>query len=189
MKALIEACLFVASDPIIPSDVAGLFEVDADELTSAFDQLLAEYAGRDGGMKIVRVGGGYQMVTRPDLADSLARFLVWPGGKARLTRATLETMAIIAYRQPITLAEIESIRGVSADRAVRILLDRRLIHESGRKPTPGRPIIYETSPEFLHYFGMNSLAELPPLEDGDGLDGEREHVLHEVEAVVGLIEQ
>ena len=116
MKALLEACLFVASDPIVPVDVAKLFDADASELTRLLEELTEKYEARDGGVQIVRVGGGYQMATRPDLSEQLARFLAWPGGKARLTRASLETVAIVAYRQPVTIAEIEAVRGVSADR-------------------------------------------------------------------------
>ena len=153
--------------------------------------LLEEYEERDGGVRIVRVAGGFQMVTRPDLSDQIARFLAGPGGRARLSKPALETVAIVAYRQPVTTAEIEAVRGVNSDGVLRTLLDRKLIREAGRKQVPGRPILYATTQDFLHYFGLNAIDELPPLDEVEAIEGEkeREHVLHEVEAAVGLTEE
>jgi segregation and condensation protein B len=98
-------------------------------------------------------------------------------------------VAIVAYRQPVTMAEIEAIRGVSADGVMRTLMDRKLVREAGRKQVPGRPILYGTTPDFLHYFGLDSIEDLPALEDIVVAEPEREHVLHEVEAAVGLTEE
>lgn len=188
MKNLLEACLFVASEPVLPAETAKVFATDPEAVVRLLDELAAEYEARGGGMRIARVGGGYQMVTHPDLSEDLARFLAGPAGKPRLSRAALETVAIVAYRQPTTIAEIEAIRGVSAERPLHTLIDRKLIREAGRKPVPGRPILYETTPEFLHYFGLNALGDLPPMDEESGGEEEREHVLHEVEAAVGLTE-
>jgi segregation and condensation protein B len=167
MKDLIESCLFVSPDPVASSELAKIFELDVVEIEKILTSLLDEYEARGGGVKIVRVAGGYQMVTPRSLSGDIARFLAGPGGKGRLSKPALETAAIIAYRQPVTLAEVEAIRGVSSDGVLRTLIDRKLVKEAGRKQTLGRPILYATTDDFLCYFGLNDLADLPPVDLGE----------------------
>jgi segregation and condensation protein B len=188
MKDLIEACLFVSTEPVSSEDLAEIFDAEPMEVDMLCNTLLEEYEDRGGGMRVMRVAGGFQMVTRPDLSDRIARFLAGPSGRARLSKPALETVAIVAYRQPITTSEIEAIRGVNADGVLRTLLDRKLIKEAGRKQVPGRPILYSTTSDFLHYFGLDTLDDLPSLDEVVPIEDERDQVLHEVEAAVGLTE-
>jgi len=188
MKDLIEACLFISTEPVTAAELAKTFNADPIEIEIVCNTIVDEYEDRGGGVKLIRVAGGYQMVTRPDLADDIARFLAGPSGKARLSKPALETVAIVAYRQPVTMTEIEAIRGVSADGVMRTLMDRKLVREAGRKQVPGRPILYGTTADFLHYFGLDTLDDLPPLDEVVVGEPERELALHEVEAAVGLSE-
>lgn len=188
MKDLIEACLFISSEPVSSDELAKLFAWEPTEVDFLCNTLVEEYDDRGAGTRIVRVAGGYQMVTRADLSEQIARFLAGPNGRARLSKPALETVAIIAYRQPITTAEVEAIRGVNADGVLRTLVERKLVREVGRKAVPGRPILYATTPDFLHYFGLNSIEDLPALEEIVPLDGDREAAVHDVEAAVGLEE-
>jgi segregation and condensation protein B len=184
MKDLIESCLFVSSEPVTSAELSKIFETDPLEMESLLSVLLNEYEMRGGGVRIVRMAGGYQMTTRPDLSADIARFLAGPSGKGRLSKPALETAAIVAYRQPVTIAEIESIRGVSSDGVVHALLDRRLIKEAGRKQTPGRPILYATTDDFLCYFGLDKLDDLPPLDSQD--DESDEQSRKSIEAAIGM---
>lgn len=186
MKDLIEACLFLSTEPVSSNELAKIFGIDFNDVDMICNTLLEEYEERGGGICIVRVAGGFQMVTRPDLSEQIARFLAGPNGRARLSKPALETVAIVAYRQPITTAEIEAIRGVSADGVLRTLIERKLVREGGRKAVPGRPILYVTTPDFLHYFGLNTLEDLPALDEVVPLEEDRSAVLHEVETAVGL---
>ena len=188
MKDLIEACLFVSTEPVLSEDLARMFDAEPTEVDMLCNTLLDEYEDRGGGVRIARIAGGFQMVTLSGLSDQVARFLAGPGGRARLSKPALETAAIVAYRQPVTTAEIEAIRGVNADGVVRTLLDRKLIKEAGRKQVPGRPILYSTTPDFLHYFGLNGLEDLPLLDEVAPAEPESEIALHQVEAAVGLTE-
>lgn len=166
LPSLLEAYLFVAVEPILPSEIAKSLGLEAAAVEEALEDIVNAYARRiNSGLHVVRIAGGYQMATRPALAPDIARLLATPGGRSRLSKPALETLAIIAYQQPITQAEMEAVRGVSADAVLKTLLDRRLIQEQGRKAVPGRPILYATTPDFLHYFGLHTLEDLPPLED------------------------
>jgi segregation and condensation protein B len=115
-----------------------------------------------GPLQLVRIAGGYQVCTKPECADAITRFL--KPQRQRLTRSALEVLAIVAYRQPITTAEIEKIRGVQSDYALRSLVEKDLIYEVDRMATPGRPILYGTTDQFLHIFSLNDLDELPPIQ-------------------------
>ncbi|HLJ56365.1 MAG TPA: SMC-Scp complex subunit ScpB, partial [Chthonomonadaceae bacterium] len=117
---------------------------------------------RHSGLQLLRIAGGWQLATRPEHSETIARLM--SRGQSKLSRAAMETLAIVAYRQPITAPEIEAVRGVSAAGVIKTLLERRLIQEMGRKETLGRPILYATTPDFLHYFGIADLAQLPALE-------------------------
>ncbi|MDR3709715.1 MAG: SMC-Scp complex subunit ScpB [Capsulimonadaceae bacterium] len=189
MKDLIEACLFLSTEPVSSGELARIFAWEPTEVDMICNTLVEEYEERAGGVIIVRVAGGFQMVTRPDLSEQIARFLAGPNGRARLSKPALETVAIVAYRQPITTAEIEAIRGVNADGVLRTLLDRKLVKEGGRKVVPGRPILYVTTPDFLHYFGLNALEDLPPLDEVMSPEEDRAAMMQEVEAAVGLTAQ
>ena len=166
LPPLLEAYLFVATEPVQPAEVARLLHVEAAAVEEAFEDMANAYARRiNSGLHIVRIAGGYQMATRPSLAEGIARLLAAPGQKSRLSKPALETLAIIAYQQPVTQAEIEAVRGVNADGVLKTLTERLLIQETGRREVPGRPFLYGTTPDFLHYFGLNTLEDLPPLED------------------------
>jgi segregation and condensation protein B len=166
LPPLLEAYLFVATEPVQPAEIGRLLNIEAAAVEEALEDMANAYARRiNSGLHVVRIAGGYQMATRPALAEGVARLLAAPGQKSRLSKPALETLAIIAYQQPVTQAEIEAVRGVSADGVLKTLAERRLIQETGRKEVPGRPILYGTTPDFLHYFGLNTLEDLPPLED------------------------
>lgn len=166
LPPLLEAYLFVATEPVQPVDIARILQLEAAAIEEALEDMVNAYARRiNSGLHVVRIAGGYQMATRPALATDIARLLAAPGQKSRLSKPALETLAIVAYQQPVTQAEIEAVRGVSADGVLKTLAERRLIQETGRKEVAGRPILYGTTQDFLHYFGLHTLEDLPPLED------------------------
>ncbi len=166
LPPLLEAYLFVATEPIHPAEIGRLLNIEAVAVEEALEDMVNAYARRiNSGLHVVRIAGGYQMATRPTMAEGVARLLAAPGQKGRLSKPALETLAIIAYQQPVTQAEIEAVRGVNADAVLKTLAERRLVQETGRKEVPGRPFLYGTTPDFLHYFGLHTLEDLPPLED------------------------
>ncbi|AKX94139.1 SMC-Scp complex subunit ScpB [Neomoorella thermoacetica] len=163
LRAALECLLFVAGGPVSVDSLAACLGVkpgDVDELAAELQEL---YAREERGLQIRAVAGGYQMCTRPEFA-SYCEALLRPELPA-LSRAALETLAIIAYRQPVTRTEMEYIRGVKVDGVLNTLISRGLVQEVGRKEAPGRPILYGTTPKFLEFFGLKDLKELPPLED------------------------
>lgn len=181
---LLEAYLFVAIEPVTPAEIAKTLGISAPEVEESLEDLVNLYARRErSGLHILRIAGGYQIATKPELAQDVGRLLAAPAGKARLSKPALETLAIVAYQQPVTTAEMEAVRGVSVDGVVKTLLDRRLIREDGRKAVPGRPILYATTPEFLHYFGLASLDDLPPLEDVAVAEAEQAEARDALQAV------
>jgi len=157
----IECILFAGGEPVRPEQLAEAAEVPIEVVAAALDILRAEYAGR--GLEVQAVAGGYQLGTRPAYAEAVRRYL---GAAARepLSQAALETLAIIAYQQPITRPEIDALRGVRSDYILERLEERRLIHVVGRKETVGRPMLYATTEAFLRHFGLSGLSEMPPLE-------------------------
>ena len=166
LPPLLEAYLFVATEPVQPAEIGRLLNVEAAAVEEALEDVTNAYARRiNSGLHVVRIAGGYQMATRPAMAEGVARLLAAPGQKGRLSKPALETLAIIAYQQPVTQAEIEAVRGVNADAVLKTLTERRLVQEMGRREVPGRPFLYGTTPDFLHYFGLHTLEDLPPLED------------------------
>ena len=164
MKSILESLLFVADGPLSLQRIAEVLEgVDKAEIRSVLDELQAELEATRRGVRLVEVAGGFQMRTAKVNADWLKKFL---GGRpARMSRPTLETLAIIAYRQPITKAEIEAIRGVDVDGVINTLLDRNLIRAVARKDVPGRPFLYATTPVFLQLFNLKDLTHLPTLKE------------------------
>jgi len=163
-KGLVEALLFTASEPLSIASLARRLQLDKTSLRELADELVDEYQARDGGVKLFEIAGGYQFLTSDKYAAEL-RTLTAADRRETLSRSTLETLAIIAYRQPITLPEIDEIRGVQSRALVSALLTRKLIKPQGYRPVPGRPTLYVTSRQFLEHFRLNSLTDLPVLED------------------------
>ena len=171
--AILEALLFVTDEPLSADQIAGVLgDRPADEVPALMDALRGRYAGEGFGLEVQEVAGGFRLTTRPDLAAWVQRLnRVRP---ARLSRAALETLAVIAYRQPLTKAEVEGVRGVSADGVLRTLLERDLIRVVGRKPDVGRPILYGTTRTFLEHFGFKDLTDLPTLREIEEILAENE---------------
>ena len=160
-SAKIEAILFVSSSPVTPSQIGESLNLPVKEVEIALEELKAVYQNR--GISLQSFGGRYQLTTSAAFSSEIEKFLGLEMN-TRLSRAAVETMAIIAYRQPITRPTIENIRGVSSDGVIRSLLSRGLIQEVGRADGPGRPILFSTTVDFLQHFGLNSLDQLPPYE-------------------------
>ncbi len=167
IEGAIEALLFVTTEPLRLQDVTGLFPDDAkEEVAAAYERVAERYTSAEthSGVMLDRVGGGIRLVTRPELHPYLAAFFE-SHQRARLSMAALETLAIVAYRQPITAPEIQELRGVSSASVLKTLLDHRLVRLAGRKDVVGRPFLYRTTREFLLRFGLDRLRDLPPLEE------------------------
>jgi len=163
-KSVLEALLFLSGEVLTISalhDVTGLPDAEIKRLLA---ELINEYRERDAGLLIAEIANGYQMVTNPAYADWIKKFKTMHVS-TKLSMPALETLALIAYRQPIIRAEIEQIRGVNSDSAIRTLYEKRLIKIMGRKEAPGRPFLYGTTREFLQYFGLKDLTELPTLKE------------------------
>lgn len=156
----LEALLFVAERPLARKEIASLAGVTQEEVNALLGDL--EVSLRDRGMRLIASGDHVQLVTAPEAGRLIARYVGADGG--RLSPAALETLAIVAYRQPVTRAVIERIRGVDSDYVLRSLLHRRLVVEQGRADAVGRPFLYGTGFDFLERFGLTSLDDLPPLE-------------------------
>lgn len=156
----IEAILFVANSPASLAEVARAVGATEGQTEQAIEVLQGKLESQ-GALQVIKIAGGYQLCTKPDHAERIADFL--KPQRQKLGRSLLEVLAIVAYRQPLTMAEIDEIRGVQSDYSVRALLERRLLNEVGRRKTPGRPLLYGTTQQFLHQFKLNSLKELPPL--------------------------
>lgn len=163
-KAVLELLLFLAGDPLSTQEIKGVTGLQEAEINAAMDELIDEYAGRGRGIIIVPIAGGFQMETNPAYSAWAAK-LLGSTKPQRLSMAALEALAIIAYRQPITKVEIEEIRGVGSDGVVKTLLERRLLKILGRKEAPGKPLLYGTTRDFLQYFGLKDLTELPTMKD------------------------
>lgn len=163
-RRIVEALVLAASEPIPAAKLAAIVPAcSTGEARELVAELNAEYEAQGRGFEIVEVAGGYQIRTRPDLAPWLRE--LQPRRTVRLSRAALETLAVIAYKQPITRAEIEHVRGVDAGAVVRTLLERDLVRIAGHREIPGRPMLYATTKRFLELFGLASLEDLPTLRD------------------------
>ncbi|HOW84737.1 MAG TPA: SMC-Scp complex subunit ScpB [Candidatus Aminicenantes bacterium] len=161
LKALVEALIFVSQEPLTPERLAAVLEgVPAEEIQAAVEALAAESEAEGRGVHIIRSGGGWLFATKP-AHDREVRRLLQIERKNRLSSAGLETLAAIAYRQPVTQSEISAIRGVDSTGSLKTLLDKKLIKIVGRKKAPGNPLVYRTSDEFLLYLGLDSLDDLP----------------------------
>jgi segregation and condensation protein B len=156
----VEAVLFVASEALSIKTLAKLTGAEESAVTIALQRIDADFAER--GIVLREVAGGYRFASSPAARAAVEAYLLPP--KTNLSPAALETLAIVAYNEPVTKGQIEEIRGVGADSVIATLLDRRFIAESGRKESPGRPMLYKTTPEFLEAFGLNSLDDLPAVD-------------------------
>jgi len=174
----LEALLFVADEPLPAGMLAQVLEVDRRVVEGILDELARSYRDRGAGLVVRPVAGGWQMATHPELSEVVEQFVL-SGRHARLTRASLETLAIVAYKQPVTRHQVAAIRGVNSDGVLRALVERGLLAEVGREEAPGRPVLYGTTPEFLERLGLPSLSALPSLApllsasasgEGRGLD-------------------
>lgn len=162
-KKHIEALLFASGNPISTKKIAQLIEVPEEHIELLIEQLMADMSAADRGLMIVKVAAGYQLCTKPELASVVKTLAQVQDSK--LSLAAMETLSIVAFKQPITKLEIENIRGVKVDKVLTKLLERQMIKEIGRKDAIGRPIIYGTTDEFLKSFGLNGLQDLPPLSE------------------------
>ena len=165
LSACLEALLFVSPVPVTVSQLASALEVTSSKVERGLEQLgrIYEDSKNDRGLRLQRLGNQVQLTTAPEAATYVERLLGLEI-RGRLSQAALETLAIIAYQQPVTRPQIDAVRGVNSDGVLKNLLSKGLIYELGRANTPGRPILYSTSQEFLQHFGLNSLEELPPLD-------------------------
>jgi segregation and condensation protein B len=163
-KSLIEAVLFVSGEPVTLASLKGVLDMPEADIKQGIDELIAEYRERDRGLLILEIAQGFQMVTNPLYAKILRKFTNTATSN-KLSMPALETLAIVAYRQPLIKTEIEQIRGVNSDGVIKSLLDKRLIRIIGQKEAPGKPLLYGTTKEFLQYFGLKDLTELPTLKE------------------------
>lgn len=163
-KSIIEAILFVADRPVSADQLAVLVEMDSDDVEMIIQELQKEYDETKRSFQIVEIANGYQICTRSEYATWIKKFYTTEIS-SRLSTSALEALAIVAYKQPVTRAEIEEIRGVISDSVIRTLLERNLISIVGRKDAPGRPLLYGTTTEFLIHFGLKDLSELPSIDE------------------------
>ena len=168
--AVIEALIFVSDEPLSVKTIADVLKEDKTVVSETVAALAEEFNRRNGGLQLREVAGGWQFATRPEYHEHVRKFLK-TRPSAKLSSASLETLAVIAYRQPGTVPEILEIRGVQSPLAIKTLLDKKLIVAKGRKETVGRPMMYGTSKEFLLQFGLKDLSELPSVEDFHDLSG------------------
>ena len=164
MRRNLEAILFVADEPVPATTLAELVGARLTQVESTLVELAGEYAGAARGFVLRAVAGGWRMYTHPGALQAVEAYQR-AGQQSRLTRAALETLAVIAYRQPVTRHQVADVRGVNVDGVFRTLLGRGLIHEAGHEPGPGQAVLYRTTPTFLEQLGLNSLDQLPPIKD------------------------
>ncbi len=168
--AIIEALIYVSEEPLSTKAIADVLKEDRAAIDSNLKDLEREFNGRNGGLQLREVAGGWQFATRPEYHEHVRAFLK-SRPSAKLSIASLETLAVIAYKQPVTVPEILEIRGVQSPSSIKTLLDKKLIVAKGRKDAVGRPMMYGTSKEFLMQFGLKDLTELPSVEDFQDLSG------------------
>ena len=169
LKAVIEAAIYITDEPLTAEQIAAALEQPLDRVTEILSQLVTEYAAPDRGLSIRELAGGYKMSTKAEHHESIRQFVKKLQPPLKLSLAALETLAVIAYKQPITAPEVLEIRGVQGAGVLKTLLDRKLIAAAGRKNVLGKPIMYKTTREFLVHFGLSSLAELPSLKEFEEL--------------------
>nr|WP_245523317.1 SMC-Scp complex subunit ScpB [Syntrophotalea carbinolica] len=183
LKAIIEALLFAAPGPVRLEQLALAADADPARVAPLLAELETEYLRAGRGFVLVELAEGYQLRTRPEHAEWVRR--LHSSRPTRLSRAALEALAIIAYQQPVTRADIDYLRGVDSGGVVKSLLDKRLVRIVGKKDVPGRPLLYGTSREFLEFFGLRSLSDLPTLKEFTELTKESESLLFDFDAGAG----
>ena len=184
LKSAIEAIVFVSGSPVTLDKLTGVLEEATPEQIEAQVRLLQqEYIDRGSGLMLAEVAGGYQLATRPELFEWIRKFKTVKT-TTRLSKPALETLAIVAYKQPITRSEVEAIRGVNIGGIMRNLMERRLVKIVGKKDVPGKPMMYGTSLDFLQYFGLKDLSALPTLKEFQELEA-GEEVMEEVPLAEG----
>jgi segregation and condensation protein B len=165
LLAVLEACVYVAEEPVTPAQIAGALNQDPARVRALLEQLVAEFDRPEHGVSIREVAGGYKMATKPEHHEAVRNFVKSLKPALKLSLPALETLAVIAYKQPVTTPEIMEIRGVQGGGVLKTLLDRKLVTEAGRKNVIGKPILYKTTREFLIQFGLKDLSELPSLKE------------------------
>ena len=174
LKQLIESIIFVSNSPVTVKELNHYFkDHEAKDLRKVLKELVSEFENSDRGFELVEISNGFQFRSKPEFADEIINFNK-EIKKFRLSKASLEVLAIAAYKQPITRVEIEQIRGVDCSGVINLLLDKRLLEIRGRKDVPGKPFLYATTDEFLETFNLKNLKELPTLKEIEDLDGELE---------------
>lgn len=166
--SIVEALIFVADEPVSIKVIADVLEEDRETIEAAIEELKRDYDERESGLQLREIAGGWQISTRTEFHEEMRKFLK-TRPSAKLSLAALETLAVIAYKQPVTIPEILEIRGVQSASAIKTLLEKRLIVTKGHKETVGRPMQYGTSKDFLIQFGLKDLSELPSIEDFEDL--------------------
>ncbi|MDT8069054.1 MAG: SMC-Scp complex subunit ScpB [Terriglobia bacterium] len=164
VQRAIEAVVLCAVEPVTPNLLAELLELPVDQIEAACADLAARYSVDRRGFELVRVAGGFRYQTHPEMAPFVERFAM-EGISSRLSSAALETLAIVAYKQPVSRAQVAALRGVNVDGVVRLLVQRGVIVEVGHAPGPGQPVLYGTTEAFLEKLGLDTLEQLPPVED------------------------
>ncbi|MBL7071131.1 MAG: SMC-Scp complex subunit ScpB [Candidatus Omnitrophica bacterium] len=168
LRRVLEAFLFISSAPVPVTQVKEVLGVDEPLVKKAIEDLKVKYSGEDSSFRLYEIAGGYRLSTAPELAPYLKKW--FKGQKSRLSRASIETLSIVAYKQPVTRSELEAIRGVNVEGPLDTLLERGLIRITGRRETVGRPILYGTTRLFLEHFGLNTLKDLPILNEFSEFD-------------------
>lgn len=168
LVAVCEALIFVSDEPLPVRSLIKILQEDSETIEAALEELQREYEERESGLQVREIGGGWQMSTRTEFHEEVRDFLK-TRPSAKLSLASLETLAVIAYKQPVTVPEIMEIRGVQSASSIKTLLDKRLITAKGRKDTIGKPMQYGTSKDFMIQFGLKDLSELPSIEDFEDL--------------------
>jgi len=162
--SLIEAILFLESDPVTEKQLSVISQLSVEVVQQCLELLREKYKAENSGIDLAQITGGWSLVPKKEYWEVLKE-RYGSKNEGKLSRSAIETLSIIAYSQPITRAEIESIRGVSADNMIRLLVERNLIKEVGKKDVPGKPVQYGTTKEFLKFFRLNSIADLPKLDE------------------------
>ena len=174
--ALVEAILYLESEPVDEGTISRISGLSKDVVKSALDNIAGRYKDIYCGLELTRIGGGITITAKHEYWENLKE-RYGKKSEGKISRAAMETLAIVAYSQPVTRAEIEKIRGVSADNMIRLLLEKGLIREAGKKDIPGKPVLYGTTREFLKLFHLNSIVDLPKLSEHDiekfELEGEK----------------
>jgi len=169
LQAILEAIVYITDEPLTAQQIAAAIGQPIDKVKHALDQLVAEYAKPERGLSIREIAGGYKMATKAEHHEAVRAFVKKLTPPLKLSLPALETLAVIAYKQPVTTPEIMDIRGVQGAGVLKTLLDRKLIAEAGRKDVEGRPLTYKTTKEFLVQFGLKDLKELPTLKEFEEL--------------------